>query len=284
MPHLLAPRKGWENERLASYLLSRFSFVAQPSTIADDLGSDFFCTMFEIVPGTSGMDSLRPLSSFAIQVKSSVELVSMDNKIDYLQHLELPFFIGVVSQSPPAMRIYSAELLPMLFSQVGIPDRLSLLPVDESDFDKSHYFDQLEPGNIRLRCPLVVTLSTEDDRSALAPNVAALHAICTRARSNIATRLSEEHIYDLGGGGFQILAGRGSAKFFRSNFLKRLGEVFYNLYWILGNGPTDESWIAEFQIFETLYHSLERVYPGPLPMYVTVPYRALRQKLDQASR
>src|SRR6266851_1938733 len=96
--HLLAPRKGWENERLASYLLSRFSFVAQPSTIADDLGSDFFCTIFEIVTGTSGRDSLRPLSSFAIQVKSSVEPVPMDNKIDYLQRLELPFFLGVVSQ------------------------------------------------------------------------------------------------------------------------------------------------------------------------------------------
>src|SRR6266481_7893720 len=101
-------RKGWENERLASYLLSRFSFVAQPTSSADDLGSDFFCTIFEIHE-VSGNDALMPRISFAIQVKSSVEDVSADNKIEYLMGLELPFFIGVVGQSPPQMRIYSAE-------------------------------------------------------------------------------------------------------------------------------------------------------------------------------
>ena len=114
--YLLTPRKGWENERLAEYLLSRFSFVAQPSSIADDLGSDFFCTIFKIIDA-SGRDSLIPRSSFAIQVKSSVAKVSVDNKIDYLLGLELPFFIGVVRQSPPEMSIYSAELLPVLFSE-----------------------------------------------------------------------------------------------------------------------------------------------------------------------
>ena len=46
MPHLLSPRKGWENENLAAYLLSRFSFIVQPSSIADDVGSDFFAGGF----------------------------------------------------------------------------------------------------------------------------------------------------------------------------------------------------------------------------------------------
>jgi hypothetical protein len=41
MSHLYSIRSGWEAERLAHYLLSRFSFVAQPTTIADDVGSDF---------------------------------------------------------------------------------------------------------------------------------------------------------------------------------------------------------------------------------------------------
>jgi hypothetical protein len=109
MAHLLTPRKGWENEKLASYLLSRFSFVAQPTSVADDLGSDFFCTIFEI-HDSSGTDVLVPRSSFAIQVKSSMSEVSMDNKIDYLDRLQMPFFIGVVTQSPGVMRVYSAEL------------------------------------------------------------------------------------------------------------------------------------------------------------------------------
>ena len=58
-----------------------------------------------------GHDGLSPLSSFAIQVKSSADEIRMDNKIDYLQRLELPFFIGVASQSPATMKIYSAEVL-----------------------------------------------------------------------------------------------------------------------------------------------------------------------------
>ena len=280
MPHLLAPRKGWENERLASYLLSRFSFVAQPSSVADDLGSDFFCTIFEIVQSASGSDALLPRNSFAIQVKSSADPMPMDNKIDYLERLQLPFFVGVVSQYPPAMNIYSAELLPLLFSELGSPERLSLLPVNGSDFDADNYFDRVGPRNIRLRCPLIVTLSTDDDRSTLTPKVEVLHTICTRTQSNIATRLNEEHIYDLDGKGrVRIVAGIGSAKFFRHNFVKRLGEVFYNLYWVLGNGPPNESLIAEFQVFESLYRSLEMLYPQPLPSLVSEPYRDLRAKL-----
>jgi len=46
MAHLLRIRKGWENENLARFILSKFSFISQPATIADDLGADFFCTFF----------------------------------------------------------------------------------------------------------------------------------------------------------------------------------------------------------------------------------------------
>ncbi len=282
MPQLLAPRKGWENERLAAYLLSRFSFVAQPTSIADDLGSDFFCTIFEI-HDVSGRDALIPRSSFAIQVKSSVSDVSADNKIDYLKSLELPFFIGVVSQSPPAMDIYSAELLPLLFSDKGNPDRLSLTLVAAADFDPNDYCEVVGLKEFRLRCPLVVALSVDDDRPMLAPKVEALVRICTRAHGNIATRVSEEHIYDLDGTGrYQILAGSGSVLHFRSNFLKRLGEVFWNLYWILGAQP-DAFRIAEFRVYESLYHELENLNSGPLPSYVSVPYNALKDKLTDHS-
>jgi hypothetical protein len=41
------PRRGWENEHLAAVLLSGVSFIAHPLTIGDDIGSDFFCTLFE---------------------------------------------------------------------------------------------------------------------------------------------------------------------------------------------------------------------------------------------
>src|ERR1022692_4839910 len=65
MPHLLQLRTGWEGERLAAYLLSQFSFIAHPASVADDLGSDFFCTIFEVQP-VAGRQALLPRSSFAI--------------------------------------------------------------------------------------------------------------------------------------------------------------------------------------------------------------------------
>jgi hypothetical protein len=279
--HLLAPRKGWENERLAAYLLSRFSFVAQPSSIADDLGSDFFCTIFNIIDA-SGREALVPRSSFAIQVKSSAAEVPADNKIDYLAGLELPFFIGVVTQSQPKMDIYSAELLPLLFSERGTPDRLGLTPVAGSDFDPDKYFEEVGPKEFRLRCPMVVTLSIDDDRSTLAPKIDVLLRICSRARNNIAARVSEEHIYDVDGTGrYRIMAGSGSVNFFRSNFDKRLGEYFYNLFWML-NAQPDKFSIEEFQLFESFYRDLENLRGCPLPEYVTTPYDALKAKLNTA--
>jgi len=284
MPHLLSFRSGWENERLASYLLSRFSFVAQPSSVSEDLGSDFFCTIFEIVKLTSGHEALRPLSSFAIQIKSSPEEIAMDNKIDYLLNLELPFFVGVVSQSPPALTIYSAESLALLFATFGVPEKLSLLPIAELGVDATRIYDDLRQKGegIRLNCPLVATFSTADERSMLVDKVAALHKICTRAHSNIASRANEEHIYDTDGkGSFQIVAGPRSVEHFRMNFVKRLGEVFRNLDWLFDNGRADERWKTEFELFDSFYQAFSNLQGGIVPAYVAAPYHALRQKLER---
>ena len=42
------PHKGWENEHLATFLLSRIAFVASPVKVGDDVGTDVFCTLFEV--------------------------------------------------------------------------------------------------------------------------------------------------------------------------------------------------------------------------------------------
>lgn len=82
-------------------------------------------------------------------------------------------------------------------------------------------------------------------------------------------------------GDVRIVAGPGSAQFFRDNFLKRLGEVFHNLDWAFQNGVPLEPLKAEFRVFESLYDSLRNIYSG-MPLYVSAPYVALRQKLDKA--
>ena len=112
MSHLYTVRTGWEGERLAHYLLSRFSFVAQPTTIADDVGADFYCTIFDIVESTPPM--VEPRTSFAIQVKSNADKIEAHNKVRYLQHLEMPFFLGIVDQTAAGLSIYSAEHFPMM--------------------------------------------------------------------------------------------------------------------------------------------------------------------------
>jgi hypothetical protein len=63
---LASPHKGWENEHLATFLLSRIAFVAGPVTVADDIGTDIFCTLFE-VGKHKGQDVLLPRSSIESQ-------------------------------------------------------------------------------------------------------------------------------------------------------------------------------------------------------------------------
>ena len=120
----------------------------------------------------------------------------------------------------------------------------------------------------------------DEDRSMLTAKVETLLGICTRAQGNIATRLSEEHIYDFDGkGNFQILAGSGSAHHFRVNLLKRLVDVFSNLDWELNAGVPAQDLMREFRAFERLYHELEEIYPPPLPSFVSVPYARLTSRL-----
>jgi hypothetical protein len=276
--HLYKIRSGWENEQLAHYLLSRFSFVAHPATVADDLGSDFFCTIFDITG--SSPPTLEPRSSFAIQVKSSDGAVEMHNKVGYLQRLEIPFFLGVVGQSPPELKIYTAEQLPFLFAHFGIPQKLWLHPVASETFRPTEAFRGSAEAGAHLNCPHIATFSALEDRSSLEPKVALLNDICIRTGLNIATRRTEEHIYNLGGGMFTIVAGIGSAQHFRNNFYKRLAEVFYNLKWIYEN-QHDQFRIEEFRVYESLYHGLRSIVPAPGMVWVA--YEELKRALGETT-
>lgn len=71
--------------------------------MADNVGSDFYCKIFDIVNSTPPM--VEPRTSFAIQVKSNVERIEAQNKlVQYLFHLEIPFFRGVVNVAASELR------------------------------------------------------------------------------------------------------------------------------------------------------------------------------------
>ncbi|MBS1825858.1 MAG: hypothetical protein JST93_11095 [Acidobacteria bacterium] len=270
MAHLHKIRIGWENEQLAHYLLSRFSFVAHPATIGDDLGSDFFCTIFDILE--SDPPQMAPQLSFAIQVKSNSDAFDASNKIGHLSRLELPYFVGVVDQTLASLSVYSAEALPMAFANFGEPGKLSFRLRDEparhkspSDFIDAHgekpgigYWDS-EPVNRKLvlNCYHVCAFNAREDRLALREKVEQLLTVCRRVSLNIGSRRVEEHLYDWPGGQVTVHAGPGSAEHFRNNLHKRLAEAFCNFSWLLTHDPSRFNH-DEFRVYEKCVVDLSR--------------------------
>jgi ligand-binding SRPBCC domain-containing protein len=279
MSHLYTVRSGWEGERLAEYLLSRFCFVAQPTTIADDVGSDFYCTIFELAD--TRPPTIEPRISFAIQVKSNHNTIEFHNKANYLYNLEIPFFIGVVNQARAELMIYAAERFPMMTAQYGLREKLWLRPVEEDD-PKRYCDGETDPHGVILNCYHVSTFSAAEERTDIRPKVEKLLALCRRATANIRSRRSEEHIYqwDDQGTKFSIVAGVGSIQHFRDNIYKRLAEAFYNFEFILNNQPHNFK-LAEFQAYEKFHLTLIASYGRPMLGLAHDMYLRLKPVIDQ---
>lgn len=258
VPHLAIPRLGWENEHLATYLLSQIAFVANPITVADDIGFDLLCTLFE-PRSIEGRKRLFPLRSFAIQIKSSNARFRADSMIDYLKGLELPFFLGIIARSDLSLSIYSGEFLPMMVTHLGPPSRLGLRPVQQRTLGIGDAY-RLSRGTHELKLPYVLQLTAGDDASTRDENRKALSGLCSRMHANISTRVSKEYIYQLDDrGSYQIQAGPGSVTTFRRNLYLRLAEVFYNLEWLLENRPMEFDQ-SEYELYDDLYESLSTMH------------------------
>lgn len=279
MAHLYKIRTGWEGERLAHYLLSRFSFVAQPTTIADDVGSDFYCTIFDALD--SNPPTIEPRISFAIQVKSNADKLEAHNKVQYLHRLEIPFFIGVVDQTRAELKIFSAERYPMMTSVFGLRKKLWLRPVEKDD-PRNCYDGWSDPDGVILDCYHVVTFSVLEDRRALRTKVEMLLALCQRAVANIGSRRAEEHIYqwDDEATTYSIVAGPGSIKYFRDNMYKRLAEAFYNFEYLLNSQPQNFS-LSEFEVYERFHLELMAAHSRPMLGLADDVYRRIKALLLQ---
>ena len=263
-------RIGWENEHLATFLLSRISFVANPIKVADDIGTDLFCTLFEVVSG-----ALLPRSSLAIQVKSSKDTIDASGKIEYFQKLELPFFVGVADQSNLKLSIYSGEFLPIFFPHHGIPQNLRL-SLENSKVTYENYWTEKEPRQFTLKMPHVMDLDAREERDSIATKATILTKLCSRILQNISSGISKEYVFKLGDERVAIFAGPGSAETFRENFYYRLAEAFYNFQWLYLNRPTQFNF-AEFQLYENYYNQLKAV--GEVPATLESSYKSVKQHL-----
>ena len=281
MPHLATFRKGWESENLARYILSRFSFIANPATVSDDIGIDFFCTIF-LHQDLKGKQYLLPKNSFAIQIKSSEKKFDVTDKIDYLNNLELPYFIGVVSREKGSMRIYSGEYIPFFFTKVGIPSQLTLQPVEiiENEiFDG--FYEEVEDGCYKLKFPFIMEISVSDNLDKLIPKAVELIKLSRVIQSNISSKNNHEYIFDFYKNPqfSYIFTGAGSVDVFRENFYKRLAEVFYNFEWIINNRP-DNFDLNEFKIYEAVYLRIYEYNKFNIPTYLVGPYISLTQLIQ----
>ncbi len=283
---LSSTRKGWENERLAAFLLSRFSFVSQPLSASDDTGVDFLCTIYSKSLTNKKVEFLRPVTGFAIQVKSSKRdaQARQGTWTEFLVNLELPYFIGVVSQKELSMEVYSAEFLPLLTPKVGLPASFRFKLVEEEIHVTKDKWEQscgLSPPEIL--CPHVCTICATDRSEEVEVNSDRILNICRRVRANISSKVSEENLYEFDGDGTPlIMAGPGSVKHFRMNVLKRLAEAFYNLEWAMEYSPKDFS-EAEFSAYSALCDELIPKYQplaghGALCEYVLERKRKVHAK------
>ena len=281
MPHLAVFRRGWQNEHLAAFILSKFAFVAHPAKIGDDVGTDFFCTFFETIRQEE-RDYLIPKSSFAIQVKSGGTSIDVTNQIEYLYRLELPFFVGIVEQEESSLNIYSGEYLPILFPHKGIPTSLILELCSNHDFEPDEYCEEVSDNEYKLKCPKVSTMSAVMPDEAISGEASRLSKIAERIQKNIAASISNEYIFSVGSDGHipAIMAGSGSVQVFRENFKKRLAEVFHNFAWIIKQ-PNHDLDIDEFRFYERIYDKMgER--EGNLPIYLTSVAKELKNQLSSA--
>jgi hypothetical protein len=186
MAQLYRFRKGWENENLAQYLLSRFSFIARPVSISDDMGTDFYGTLFQ----KTNDGTLLPRTAFAIQIKSHNDIASKKNRIDiadkvaYLKKLEIPFFFGVADNTTYSLTIYSGELIPRFFSFRGSPTRLTAVLCERRRYDDKRTKNDKYDLDFPKFTKLTVDMSEED----LSTFVSNFYDLCLLMHTNLSAR------------------------------------------------------------------------------------------------
>jgi hypothetical protein len=226
--HLATIRKGWQNENLAAFILSRFAFIAHPATVADDIGSDFFCTIFE-TKSENRRDYLVPKNSFAIQIKSNRRTFSISNKMEYLQELEIPFFVGVCSQGALDLTIYSGEYLVPFFVEKGTSAKLKIRLCERDACDDAPW-DIVRESYV-VKFPRVVTIGSAIGKMELKVQVRILSSVCDLISRNIAYRSNGEYIFSEYESSRLIMPF--SANDVRRSLYNRVSRIFYELAWLL---------------------------------------------------
>ncbi len=287
MAHQWTFRQGWQSQNLARFLLYKFSFVAEPAYTADDIGGDFFCTLFEIEKVGKRMD-LLPKNSFWIQVKSedSPNEIELSTLIPLLKKLEMPFFIGVVDRTALKLTIYSGHYLIPLFcyKDPTTVQKLKALRCEASSLTglNDDYFTESSPGDFALLCPKVTEITPLLEDDALQVEVKKLEQSCSLMLANIASRISNEYTLTTHDGRSNLyFSGPTSLKFFEENFIKRLAEALFNVNHAYNYPQYRASARNLFTLYERIYNQIAVAYQDEQSLSeLTANYQAAKRHID----
>ncbi|MCX5804879.1 MAG: hypothetical protein NT010_02250 [Proteobacteria bacterium] len=232
--HLANFRKGWQSENLARYILSNFAFISQPSTIADDLGSDFFCTMFDIIVDGNN-NYLVPKESFAIQIKSNGRPFSISGKIEYLKGLGIPFFVGVCDKKNQELELYSGEYLIPFFVDQPSAEAMKVELCERNDCQEDCYS---EKGNeFTLKFPKVGAIGSDPSDPQFNEAVQIVSQVCRTVSRNITRRNNKEYIFiEPFSNKLRFVLNK---QFIRQSIDNRLGKICIELAYALECGYID---------------------------------------------
>ena len=160
MAQLKSYRDGWRHQLIAATILYKFAFVSQPIYSADDVGVDFYCTLFR--PEKKGKNSeLIPLNSIVIQIKSDNKKRQLDltKQIAYLEQLESPYFLGLFCEKDQKLSLYTGEFLIYLFAFKGTPKKLIINLCDELPNDYGNWCNEIADSSYEIPFPKLCDLS-----------------------------------------------------------------------------------------------------------------------------
>lgn len=284
MPHIAKFREGWTNENLAQFLLYKFSFTANPSKIADDIGIDFFCTLFTKRKEKS-TTYLLPRNSFAIQIKSNRDLIDISNNLDLYINLELPFLVGVVNQKELKISIYSGEFFQPFFSFKGTDLKLKINLTERLDsYTIENYFEEVDNNDFLIDFPFLMEISARDEDKEIENKSLLLQETCSCIFDNISAKRNNEFIFKIrNNNSYQpfMFAGPGSVKSFRNNVINRITEAFYNVD-MLSNINLEYIDLKEFEMYKEFYLKAKEIYGSDnLPKFLLDSYNNLNMKMKK---
>lgn len=267
MAQLKRTRAGWDAERLAEYLLARIAFVARPTSIADDIGIDFQCTLFHELPGEH--PQLIPALPFAVQVKSSFERLSLTKFLPLLLNTPLPFMVAVSNRDRGRITLYSGRFIRYALGLYG-PKPLSLVafPVGRAADVRSAVRCTRREGprrrpRVQVDMPRIADYGVGTAPRTLERIRGTLEVEVRQVALNSYNTAVGQHLFRFPRPSprTRVLTGSGSVTQFRASMADRLDEYARNLHWLVRRGG--ESHAEEMAAFLGAADLLRPFVPQP---------------------